>query len=49
MQANSALLLPGRISALYAQSAQHTVHTARCLAYLAPPIPSCIAPQLVRD
>lgn len=48
MQANSALLLPGRISAQYAQPALHTVHTARCLAHLAPPIPSCIAPLLVR-
>lgn len=46
MQANSALLLPGRISAQYAQPA---LHAARRLAYLAPPIPSCIAPQLVRD
>lgn len=48
MQANSALLLPGHISAQYAQSALHAVHTARCLAYLVPPIPLYIAPQLVR-
>ncbi len=48
MQANRALLLPGPISAQCAQSAQHTVHVARCLAYLVPSIPLYIAPQPVQ-